>query len=105
MSDISLFVFPSRARGDKTRSTRRRRRKKRTTYPLLHRLVLAEHLGLPEHRVDERGLAVVDVRDDGDVADVLAELGREVLGGLGGRGGRRRGVGDGADRDKAAGRG
>jgi hypothetical protein len=29
--------------------------------------------GLPEHRVDERRLAVVDVRHDGDVADVLAE--------------------------------
>ena len=36
-------------------------------------LVLAERAGLPEHRVDERRLAVVDVRDDGDVADVAAE--------------------------------
>ena len=28
--------------------------------------------GLPEHRVDERRLAVVDVGDDGDVAQVVA---------------------------------
>ena len=35
-------------------------------------LVLAERAGLPEHRVDERRLAVVDVRDDRDVADVVA---------------------------------
>jgi hypothetical protein len=26
---------------------------------------------MAEHRVDQRGLAVVDVRDDGDVAEVL----------------------------------
>ena len=36
-------------------------------------LVLAEDAGLPEHRVDERRLAVVDVGDDGDVADVVAD--------------------------------
>ena len=30
--------------------------------------------GLPQHRVDERRLAVVDVRHDGDVAEVLAEM-------------------------------
>ena len=35
-------------------------------------LVLAERAGLPEHRVDERRLAVVDVRDDRDVAQVVA---------------------------------
>ena len=35
------------------------------------RLVLAERAGLAEHRVDERGLAVVDVGDDGDVAEVV----------------------------------
>ena len=34
-------------------------------------LVLAEGAGLPEHRVDERGLAVVDVGHDGHVADVV----------------------------------
>ncbi len=31
---------------------------------------LAEHPGLSEHRIDQRGLAVVDVRDDRDVAEV-----------------------------------
>ena len=31
-------------------------------------LVLAERAGLLEQAVDERGLAVVDVGDDGDVA-------------------------------------
>ena len=36
-------------------------------------LVLAERTGLPEHRVDERRLPVIDVRDDRDVADVLAK--------------------------------
>ena len=88
-----------------------RKQKTFKPYPLLHGLVVAEHLGLPEHRVDQRGLAVVDVRDDGDVADVLAELRGEVVGGLGGRrgavsGGRRwRGVGDGTGGDEAAGRG
>ena len=35
-------------------------------------LVGAEGARLPEHRVDQRGLAVVDVGDDGDVAQVLA---------------------------------
>jgi len=35
-------------------------------------LVLPERSGLPEHRVDERRLAVVDVSDDGDVAEILA---------------------------------
>ena len=32
----------------------------------------AEGPGLPEHGVDEGGLAVIDVGDDGDVAQVLA---------------------------------
>ena len=35
-------------------------------------LVGAEGAGLAEHGVDERGLAVVDVRDDGNVANVVA---------------------------------
>ena len=35
-------------------------------------LVRPERAGLPEHGVDERGLAVVDVRDDGDVPQVVA---------------------------------
>ena len=34
--------------------------------------VRAERAGLPEHVVDERGLAVVDVSDDGDVTDIFA---------------------------------
>ena len=37
----------------------------------VHFLVFAEELGLADDLVDERGLAVVDVRDDGDVSDVL----------------------------------
>ena len=41
--------------------------------PNVHVLVLAERPGLPEHGVHERGLAVVDVGHDGDVADVVAE--------------------------------
>ena len=40
--------------------------------PLDHVLVGAEDAGLPEHGVDEGGLAVVDVGDDGDIADVGA---------------------------------
>ncbi len=35
-------------------------------------LVVAEHPRLPEHRVDQGRLPVVDVGDDGDVADVVA---------------------------------
>ncbi len=38
--------------------------------------VRAERPRLPQHRVDQRGLAVVDVRDDRDVAQVIA--GREL---------------------------
>ena len=41
-------------------------------HALVDVLVLAERAGLPEHRVDERRLAVVDVRDDRDVAEVVA---------------------------------
>ena len=40
-------------------------------HALLDLLVLAEGVGGPEHLVHERGLAVVDVRDDSDVPDVL----------------------------------
>jgi hypothetical protein len=38
-------------------------------------LVLAERARLPEHGVDQRRLAVVDVGDDRDVAQVLADGG------------------------------
>src|ERR1051326_3626864 len=41
---------------------------------LVDLLVRADGAGLFEKRVDERGLAMVDVRDDRDVADVVAEL-------------------------------
>ena len=34
-------------------------------------LVFAENAALLEHLVDERGLAVVNVRDDGDIAEVF----------------------------------
>ena len=37
---------------------------------LLHVLVFAHRAGLLEQLVDQRGLAVVDVGDDGDIADV-----------------------------------
>jgi hypothetical protein len=36
-------------------------------------LVRGERPGLPQQRIDERRLAVVDVRDDGDVSDVVAQ--------------------------------
>jgi hypothetical protein len=39
-------------------------------HALLHHLVFAECARLAEHLVDERGLAVIDVRDNGDVADL-----------------------------------
>ena len=40
-------------------------------------LVVAERAGLPEQRVDERRLAVVDVRDDGDVPKIVS-VGKEL---------------------------
>ena len=52
--------------------------------PVDDRLVRAERPGLAEHRVDQRGLAVVDVRDDGDVAQVVAGRERVRGGGPGG---------------------
>src|SRR5690606_22000858 len=45
------------------------------------RLVGAEHARLGEKLIDEGGLAVVDVGDDGDVAQVHSGLGRTVFGG------------------------
>ena len=35
-------------------------------------LVVPERAGLPQHRVDERGLPVIDVGDDGDVSEIFA---------------------------------
>ena len=42
--------------------------------PLFDPLVLAERAGLPEQHVDQRGLAMVDVRDDRDVSQVHQRL-------------------------------
>ena len=46
-------------------------------YPVHHLLVHAKDPALVEHGIDERGLAVIDVRDDGDVADVAADLSQD----------------------------
>ena len=45
-------------------------------HPLVDVLVGAERPGLPEHGIDKGGLAVVDVGDDGDVAQVRTDRGR-----------------------------
>jgi hypothetical protein len=52
--------------------------------PPLNHLVVAEHLGLPEHRIHKSRLAVVDVSNDGDVTDVLTDT--LAARGAGGRG-------------------
>ena len=44
----------------------------RVHHPLVYVLALAEGAGLPQHRVDQRRLAVVDVGDDRDVAEVVS---------------------------------
>ncbi len=44
----------------------------RVHHPLGHVLALAEGAGLPEHRVDQRRLAVVDVGDDCDISQVVS---------------------------------
>ena len=44
----------------------------RVHHALRNVLVGPERTRLPEHRVDQRGLTVIDVGDDRDVADVLA---------------------------------
>jgi hypothetical protein len=60
----------------------------RVHHPLVDVLVGTERAGLPEHLVDEGGLAMVDVGDDGDVAQVGARLqGHENL-----RDGEKRGL-------------
>src|SRR5438132_10020395 len=45
----------------------------RVEHPVGDVLVLAERPGLPEHRVHERRLPMIDMRHDGHVADVLAK--------------------------------
>ncbi len=44
----------------------------RVQHACRHVLTDPKRAGLPQHRVDERRLAVVDVRDDRDVADVIS---------------------------------
>ena len=44
-------------------------------HPLVNRLVVAEGAGLFEELVDQRGFAMVDVRDDGDVAELAGHDG------------------------------
>ena len=39
-------------------------------HPVGHLLVVAESAGLAKHGVDQRGLAVVDMGDDGDVTKI-----------------------------------
>ena len=46
----------------------------RVEHALLHDLVGAEHAALAEQTVHERGLAVVDMRDDGDVAGSFVHI-------------------------------
>src|SRR5205823_12448172 len=43
-------------------------------HPLGHMLVLAEDAALPEHCVDQGGLAMVHVGDDGEVTHVVSGL-------------------------------
>src|SRR6266849_10938244 len=51
----------------------------RVEHALGYILVRAERAGLPEQRVDERRLAVVDVGDDRDVADIRANRHRSSV--------------------------
>jgi hypothetical protein len=53
--------------------------------PVDHGGPLAERARLAQHGVHEGGLAVVDVRDDGDVAEIAARTGRARTLGEGGR--------------------
>ena len=46
---------------------------------LVHLLIGAHGARLAEQRVDERGFAMVDVGDDGHIADVVAELHSRAL--------------------------
>ena len=52
----------------------------RVHHSLVDVLVLAERTGLPEHGVDEGRLAVVDVGDDGDVAEIVPGGGGHACG-------------------------
>ena len=69
----------------------------RVHHALGHLLVGAEDAGLVQHGVDQRGLAVVDVGDDGDVAEIgtafrhetAHRAGRAAAGSKGGIGAHR----------------
>jgi len=37
-----------------------------------HLLIIPEGASLPQHVIDERGLSMVDMRDDGDVPDIFS---------------------------------
>jgi hypothetical protein len=45
----------------------------RVEHPVLDLLVLAKRPRLPQQGVHQRGLAVIDVRDNRDVADVFSD--------------------------------
>jgi hypothetical protein len=49
----------------------------RVHHPLFNALVVAEHAGGAEDGVDQRRFTVIDVGDDGDVADPLRAFGRD----------------------------
>jgi len=51
----------------------------RVHHALAHVLVRAERARLPEHRVHQRRLAVIDVRDDRDVAYVLSLFSHDLI--------------------------
>jgi hypothetical protein len=48
-------------------------------HPFGHLLVIAEDAALPEHGIHQRGLAVVDVGDDGQIAQILTLFHRDPL--------------------------
>ena len=58
--------------------------RERVHHPLDHRRIVAERAALAEQRIDQRRLAVIDVRDDRHVANVSAAPVRRI-----GRGVRR----------------
>ena len=48
-------------------------------YALDERLIGAENAALAEHSVHQGGFAMIDVSDDGDIANVVAHVGKSVL--------------------------
>ena len=41
---------------------------------LVHDLVVAEHLALPQHGIHQGGLAMIDVGNDGNVSDLQISI-------------------------------